>query len=214
MTNLFDSNEHRNGRSVVSPSMKAAISSAILAEPGLETSEVRVSVSAGYVVLEGYVYERDHIDKVVSIAWVDRRAGTGQELRFPSKLAGGFLEPSHPQSPCFKQKQRRRCRFCASELRSGVELYIDQAKFRDQFAHDVPVAEAALMAAGQRAVTQAALTEKSEEAAFKTLPSHFIYGDGDKNIPAKALGFMAAERGFEAYGRRQRGVGRRHGLAS
>ncbi len=26
------------------------------------------------------------------------------------------------------------------------------------------------------------------------MPSYFIYGDGDKNIPAKALGFMA-ERG-------------------
>jgi pimeloyl-ACP methyl ester carboxylesterase len=73
----------------------------------------------------------------------------------------------------------------------GVDLSIDQAKFREQFAHDVPAADAALMAAGQRPITEAALTEKSGAPAWKSLPSYFVYGDGDKNIPAKALGFMA-----------------------
>jgi pimeloyl-ACP methyl ester carboxylesterase len=77
----------------------------------------------------------------------------------------------------------------------GVDLYIDQAKFHDQFAHDVPAGQAALMAAGQRPITEAALTEKSGEPAWKSLPSYFVYGDGDKNIPAKALGFMAERAG-------------------
>ncbi len=27
------------------------------------------------------------------------------------------------------------------------------------------------------------------------MPSYFIYGDGDKNIPAEALGFMAERAG-------------------
>jgi pimeloyl-ACP methyl ester carboxylesterase len=73
----------------------------------------------------------------------------------------------------------------------GVDLYIDQAKFHNQFAHDVPAEVAALMAAGQRPITEAALTERSGEPAWKSLPSYFVYGDGDKNIPAEALGFMA-----------------------
>ncbi|MGI6246944.1 MAG: alpha/beta fold hydrolase [Pseudochelatococcus sp.] len=77
----------------------------------------------------------------------------------------------------------------------GVDLYIDQAKFRDQFAHDVPAGQTALMAAGQRPITEAALTEKSGEPAWKSLPSYFVYGDGDKNIPAEALGFMAERAG-------------------
>lgn len=77
----------------------------------------------------------------------------------------------------------------------GVDLYIDQAKFRTQFAHDVPEAQAALMAAGQRPITEAALTEKSGEPAWKHLPSWFVYGSGDKNIPAKALQFMADRAG-------------------
>lgn len=77
----------------------------------------------------------------------------------------------------------------------GVDLSIDQAKFHDQFAHDVSADEAALMAAGQRPITEAALTEKSGEPAWKSLPSYFVFGDGDKNIPAQALGFMAERAG-------------------
>ena len=37
--------------------------------------------------------------------------------------------------------------------------------------------------------------EKSGEPAWKTLPSYFVYGDGDKNIPAEALAFMAERAG-------------------
>ncbi|RWL98361.1 alpha/beta hydrolase [Mesorhizobium sp.] len=74
----------------------------------------------------------------------------------------------------------------------GKDLYIQQEKFHDQFAADVPEAEARLMAAGQRPIAEAALNEIQTEAAWKKLPTLFIYGDGDKNIPAKALAFMAA----------------------
>lgn len=77
----------------------------------------------------------------------------------------------------------------------GVDLYIDQSKFRTQFAHDVPEAQAALMAAGQRPITEAALTDKSGDPAWKRLPSWFVYGSGDKNIPAAALQFMADRAG-------------------
>lgn len=77
----------------------------------------------------------------------------------------------------------------------GVDLYIDQTKFHDQFAHDVPSEMTVLMAVGQRPITEAALMEKSGEPAWMSLPSYFVYGDGDKNIPAKALGFMAERAG-------------------
>lgn len=77
----------------------------------------------------------------------------------------------------------------------GVDLYIDQTKFRNQFAHDVAPEASALMAVGQRPITDAALTDKSGEPAWKTLPSYFVYGDSDKNIPAKALAFMAERAG-------------------
>jgi len=73
----------------------------------------------------------------------------------------------------------------------GNDLYIQQARFHDQFAADVPAAQAQLMAAGQRPVAEAALKEASTEPAWKTVPSWFIYGDADKNIPPVAMAFMA-----------------------
>lgn len=73
----------------------------------------------------------------------------------------------------------------------GKDLYIDQAKFRDQFAADVPAAKAKLMAEAQRPITEAAITEASGEPAWKNIPSWFIYGKADKNIPEAALSFMA-----------------------
>ena len=73
----------------------------------------------------------------------------------------------------------------------GVDLYIQPSKFHAQFAADVGPEDAALMAATQRPITEAALNEKSGAPAWKSIPSWFIYGDQDRNIPAKALGFMA-----------------------
>ncbi|TPG46124.1 alpha/beta hydrolase [Rhodanobacter glycinis] len=74
----------------------------------------------------------------------------------------------------------------------GKDLYIVQSKFHAQFAADVPTAQAALMAAGQRPVTDAALHEASTSAAWKTIPSWFVYGSADLNIPPAAQVFMAA----------------------
>jgi len=73
----------------------------------------------------------------------------------------------------------------------GKDLYIQQDKFHAQFAADVPASQAALMAAGQRPVTDAALHEASTSAAWKTIPSWSIYGSADLNIPPAALKFMA-----------------------
>ena len=75
--------------------------------------------------------------------------------------------------------------------RGGVDLYIQQDKFHAQFAADVSATDAALMAATQRPIAEAALNEKSGSPAWTGIPSWFIYGDQDKNIPPKALAFMA-----------------------
>lgn len=73
----------------------------------------------------------------------------------------------------------------------GNDLYILQARFHDQFAADVPLADAKLMAAGQRPIADAALGEPSTAPAWKHVPSWFIYGDADRNIPPVTLKFMA-----------------------
>ncbi|HEU4486118.1 MAG TPA: alpha/beta hydrolase [Povalibacter sp.] len=72
------------------------------------------------------------------------------------------------------------------------DLYIEQEKFHDQFAADVPASDTINMAAGQRPVTDAALNEALPgEPAWKSIPSWFIYGDQDRNIPPQVLAFMA-----------------------
>lgn len=71
------------------------------------------------------------------------------------------------------------------------DLYIKQDRFHDQFAADVPEAKAMLMAAGQRPVTDAALGEANTNAGWKALPSWFVYGDADRNIPPQTLAWMA-----------------------
>ncbi len=73
----------------------------------------------------------------------------------------------------------------------GKDLYIQQDKFHAQFAADVPAADANLMAATQRPITEAALHEPSGAAAWKTIPSWFIFGSLDKNITEAAHLFMA-----------------------
>lgn len=77
----------------------------------------------------------------------------------------------------------------------GEDLYIRQNAFWQQFASDVPEAEATLMASTQRPVAKAALTEASAQPRWKDIPSWFVYGDADKNIPAQALQYMADRAG-------------------
>src|SRR5690606_331250 len=77
----------------------------------------------------------------------------------------------------------------------GNDLYIQPARFHDQFAADVSPAAASLMAGTQRPVTDVALNEPSGTAAWKSVPSWFIYGERDLNIPAAAHAFMAERAG-------------------
>lgn len=77
----------------------------------------------------------------------------------------------------------------------GKDLYIDQAKFRAQFAADVSAADGRLMAIAQRPVSEHALHDASGAAAWKSIPSWFVYGKADRNIPEAALAFMAQRAG-------------------
>nr|WP_033838980.1 alpha/beta hydrolase [Mesorhizobium loti] len=73
----------------------------------------------------------------------------------------------------------------------GHQLSVDPAKFAGPFAADLPKKQVALMAVTQRPVTEAALKEASGEAAWKILPSYFVYGAADKSLPPALHDFMA-----------------------
>jgi pimeloyl-ACP methyl ester carboxylesterase len=75
------------------------------------------------------------------------------------------------------------------------DLYILQEKFHAQFAADLPANEAKLMATTQRPIPEAAFNEAAGAPAWKTIPSWFLYGSLDKNVPPAVHAFMAKRAG-------------------
>ena len=71
------------------------------------------------------------------------------------------------------------------------DLYIRQELYHRQFAEDVPAERTALMAVGQRPLRDVAVNEASGPPAWRSVPSWFVFGELDKNIPVAAHRFMA-----------------------
>jgi pimeloyl-ACP methyl ester carboxylesterase len=110
----------------------------------------------------------------------------GLSSKFPGSTLGDALEP-HPRTD------------------GTTDLVIAQDRFHAQFCADVPAAEATRMAATQRPVTQEALVEPSgERPLWREVPSWFVFGELDRNIPAEVERFMAlrarAERTIDVPG--------------
>jgi len=78
---------------------------------------------------------------------------------------------------------------------TAVEFAIDPARFHESFAADLPVAQAAVLAAGQRPVAELAFSEPTTAAAWKTLPSWAVVATGDKAAGADVVRAMAARAG-------------------
>jgi pimeloyl-ACP methyl ester carboxylesterase len=77
----------------------------------------------------------------------------------------------------------------------STDLYIRQEEYHRQFAADVPHEQAALMAAAQRPIRDVALNEGSGTPAWRSIPSWFVFGELDKNVPVAALRYMAERAG-------------------
>ncbi|MHC5794745.1 alpha/beta fold hydrolase [Lacisediminihabitans sp. FW035] len=81
-------------------------------------------------------------------------------------------------------------------MSGGADLYIDQDKYWQQFCADLPEDQAAVMAVTQRPVTFAALNDPlSGDPLWKSVPSWFVFGEEDRNIPAGAHHAMADRAG-------------------
>ncbi|WP_328345744.1 alpha/beta fold hydrolase [Micromonospora sp. NBC_00421] len=76
-----------------------------------------------------------------------------------------------------------------------TDLYIQQNRYHHQFAAHSTAERAAVMAVTQRPITEAALNEPSGEPAWRSLPSWFLFGSEDLNIPVAAHRFMAERAG-------------------
>jgi pimeloyl-ACP methyl ester carboxylesterase len=147
---------------------------------GIKGPIVLVGHSYGGTVITNAVSGNKNVKALVYVAAFAPDTGeTAAELsgRFPGGTLGPTLAPP------------------VALPDGGKDLYIQQDKFRAQFAADVPEDQAKLMAGTQRPITEAALNEASGAPAWKTIASWFIYGDRDLNIPEAALSFMAKRAG-------------------
>ncbi|WP_228000509.1 alpha/beta fold hydrolase [Nocardia australiensis] len=80
----------------------------------------------------------------------------------------------------------------------STDLYIRQDKYHQQFAADLPAAQAALDAVTQRPLSDVALNGKSGAPNWRNVPSWFVFPAADYNIPVAAHRFMAERAGARA----------------
>ena len=97
-----------------------------------------------------------------------------------AKFPGGELGPTLNPVP-----------FPTADGGTGTDLYIQQDKFRQVFAADVPRKVAELMAVTQRPIAANALEEKATKTAWKTIESWTMVTTQDLAIPADSMRFMA-----------------------
>jgi len=137
---------------------------------------ILVGHSYGGNVITNAAVGKENVKALVYVAGLAPDSGesaAGLSGKFPGSTLGPTLAP--PVSLADGEK----------------DLYIKQADYHAQFAADVPAAQATLMAVAQRPITEGALKEPSGEPAWKNIPSWFIYGTRDKNIPPALQPFMA-----------------------
>jgi pimeloyl-ACP methyl ester carboxylesterase len=79
----------------------------------------------------------------------------------------------------------------------GNEFAIRPDAFHHQFAADLPATQAAVMSVTQRPVTELALTTglPTKTPAWQSIPSWFVFGDEDLNIPVALHRFLADRAG-------------------
>lgn len=143
---------------------------------GLKSPAVLVGHSYGGAVISEASYAQVDVKALVYVAAFAPDVGESA-VALSGKFPGSTLGPTLAEPVALTG--------------GGNDLYIQQDKFHDQFAADVSNADAKLMAAAQRPVTDIALNEASSQAAWKIIPSWWVYGDADKNIPPQAMKFMA-----------------------
>jgi pimeloyl-ACP methyl ester carboxylesterase len=144
---------------------------------GIGTPVVLVGHSYGGMVITEAAADNDSVAGLVyASAFAPEPGESAFELstRFPGSTLGDVLVASPVPT-------------------EGNEFRIRLENFHQQFVADGSEAEAELMALTQRPVTEAALAQglPTDAPAWKQLPSWFVFGDQDRNIPVELLRFMA-----------------------
>jgi pimeloyl-ACP methyl ester carboxylesterase len=149
-----------------------------------------VSTVDGPVVLVGHSYGGAVITNV------DAKAGDITGLVYVAAFAPDAGESANTLAQRFPGSTLGDALRPVPRSNGTTDLYIAREIFHEQFAADVPPAEAARMAATQRPVTLEALQAPSgERPLWKDIPSWFLIAGQDRNIPPALQHFMAYRAG-------------------
>lgn len=145
-----------------------------------------VASVAGPVVLVGHSYGGE----VISVAAADR--ANVKALVFVAGLAPDVGESAATLGDEFPTGTLGETLAPPVALPDGSkDLYIDRARYWRQFAADVPQVDAVTMAATQRPIAESALAEPAAALSWRDVPSWFVWGSLDRNIPAPLHAYMA-----------------------
>ncbi|HZV64406.1 MAG TPA: alpha/beta hydrolase [Telluria sp.] len=132
-----------------------------------------IEAQSGQVILVGHSYggvvitEAGTSDKVVDLVYVDAFApGDNESIN--------DLTKPYP-TPAWQ---------AGITADSAGYLTLSTSVFLNNFAADVPTAEATVMATAQGPIFNHVLDDKVSNAAWKSKPSYFVVGTGDQIIPA------------------------------
>jgi len=141
----------------------------------IQSPVVLVGHSYGGSVISNAALGKENVKALVFVAaFAPEEGESGGELsgRFPGSTLGDTLENV--------------------PLADGtMDQYIRQEEYHQQFAADAPAEQAALDAVTQRPLRDVAQNEGSGAPAWKSIPSWFVFGELDKNIPLEVHRFMA-----------------------
>jgi pimeloyl-ACP methyl ester carboxylesterase len=137
----------------------------------------------GAVISNAAMQAHNVVGLVFVAAFAPDEGETLGEVTPTSKDAvlGAALVPHHYPSP--------------SGGEPAVEFAVDPAKFHDAFAADLPAEQAAVMAATQRPIAEAAFAEPNGPPAWKNLPSWAVVAKGDKGAGTDLTRSMAERAG-------------------
>jgi len=145
----------------------------------IQSPVVLVGHSYGGSVISNAALGKENVKALVFVAaFAPEEGESSAELsgRFPGSTLGDTLE--------------------TVPLADGtMDQYIRQEEYHQQFVADVPAEQATLDAVTQRPLRDVALNESSGPPAWKSIPSWFVFGELDKNIPLEAHRFMAERAG-------------------
>ena len=104
-------------------------------------------------------------------------------------------EPGEPLGGPVEEKFARPALNSAIVPAAGGILYIDRAKFHDNFCKDLSTAEASVLAATQRPLSGSVFEASVARAAWKTIPSWYIVSSQDQAENPEAERFYAKRMG-------------------